>query len=431
MPYPDENGMLVPGRWFFPGLHAPSCKEEEIKIPAADMGLKGTFPYVGMPATPGWTDQEEMWQKLGLPFRPQMLINYGCNSVMSNAAPEIVLNNFKKIPLIVSFDLFITEFSESLADLVLPDTSYLEQLTLEGVVPIFNMAYGLHPWSYHIRQPVVEPLFERRQCVEVLIEITKRIGIYENFINVANWFFGIEEPYKLDPKRDYRWADICDAHLKSNFGPEHGLKWFKKHGGMIWPKKVEEAYWRPFINARVPVYFDFLKKFGEKARKLLEPRGINIEWEQYTALIDWFSCPPHKVGDSTCDLYAFSYRDVVHTGTWTMQLPWIDEVSVRNPYTYTIALSEDTGKKKGIKDGDIVYLESASGRKVKGVAKLMQGIHPSTVALAACSGHWSKGLPIAKGKGTHYNTLMDSNITTHDPIAHGMETCVKVKIYKA
>lgn len=430
-PYPDEDGMLVPGRWFVRGMHAPSCQVPEIKVPIEEVGLRTVFPLQNQPTTPGNLDSEEVWQKLGLPYRIEAVVNYGCNSIMSYATPEGVLKNFKEIPFVASFDLFITEFAESFADLVLPDTSYLEQLTLEGVVPIYNLPYGMHDWAWHLRQPVVEPSHQRRQCVEVLMELGRRLGIFDKLIETANHLFYLEDPNLLDPKNDHTWAEICDAHLKSQFGPQKDLNWFKKHGGLTWPKQVEEVYWRPFLNVRVPIYYEIFLKLGKICREAIEPRGIEVEWAQYAALPDWFPCPPHEESSEAHDLYAFSYRDILHTGTWTMQLPYIDEASLMNPYTYNITMNETTANEKGLKDGDIIIVESSPGRKIKGRLKCMQGIHPKCLGIAACAGHWSKGMPIAKDKGSHFNMLLEADQKHTDSLVQGIETSVRVRVYNA
>ena len=72
--------------------------------------------------------------------------------------------------------------------------------------------------------------------------------------------------------------------------------------------------------------------------------------EQYTPLISWFPCTIHRVKDPGYDLYCFSYRDVLHTGSHTMEQPWIDEASEMNPYTYNITMNADTAQKKGIRE---------------------------------------------------------------------------------
>ena len=81
-------------------------------------------------------------------------------------------------------------------------------------------------------------------------------------------------------------------------------------------------------------------------------------------------------------------------------------------------------------DGDEVEIESISGRKVEGTLKLMKGQHPQTISIAACSGHWAKGMPIAKGKGTNFDILLELDLQHVDPVSLNLETCVRVKVRK-
>ena len=75
-------------------------------------------------------------------------------------------------------------------------------------------------------------------------------------------------------------------------------------------------------------------------------------------------------------------------------------------------------------------MEPAAGRKVEGTLKLMEGQHPQTMGIAACSGHWAKGQPIARGKGTLFDTLLEHDRKHLDPYCHNIETCMKVKVRK-
>ena len=83
-----------------------------------------------------------------------------------------------------------------------------------------------------------------------------------------------------------------------------------------------------------------------------------------------------------------------------------------------------------IKDGDTIELETSHGRKVQGTAKLMEGQHPQTMGIAACSGHWAKGQPIARAKGTNFNILLELDLKHVDPVCNNIETAVKVKVRK-
>ncbi|MGD0234435.1 MAG: molybdopterin dinucleotide binding domain-containing protein [Syntrophorhabdales bacterium] len=218
--------------------------------------------------------------------------------------------------------------------------------------------------------------------------------------------------------------------MKHYFGPERGLDWFKEHGFMVWPKKVEEAYWRWFLDARVPVYPEFMVDLKEKVKSIGEEIGLTLNWEQYTPLISWFPCAPHLVKDPQYDLYCFSYRDIVHTSSSTMETPWLDEVSAMNPYTYNVTMNADTAKRKGLKDGDLIEIESAYGNKVTGSLKLRKGQHPEVLGIMGTAGHWAKGQPIARGKGTNFNFLMEARLEECDPVSLNLEVCLKVKVKK-
>lgn len=158
--------------------------------------------------------------------------------------------------------------------------------------------------------------------------------------------------------------------------------------------------------------------------------GLEIDYTQYSPLINWQPCSIHKETDPAFDLYCFSYRDTLHTGSCTMETPWIDELSQMNPYTYNITMNRDTAQKKGLKDGNSIELETKVGRKVTGTLKTMEGHHPLTIGIAACSGHWAPGLPIAKGKGTNFDNLLELDLQHVDPISLNIETSVRVKVRK-
>jgi anaerobic selenocysteine-containing dehydrogenase len=136
------------------------------------------------------------------------------------------------------------------------------------------------------------------------------------------------------------------------------------------------------------------------------------------------------VNDPQYDLYCFSYRDILHSGSFTMEQPWIDEASRMNPYTYNITLNRQTAEKKGLKEGDIIEIESVAGRKITGRLKPMEGQHPQVIGIATCGGHWAKGQPVARGKGTNFNEILELDQDHLDPICTTLETCVRTKIRK-
>jgi molybdopterin-containing oxidoreductase family molybdopterin binding subunit len=378
------------------------------------------------------SDQDEIWQKVGCPYRPEMILSFGLNSVMSTANREIIAGVLRKIPFIVVHELFNNEFTEGFADIVLPATSYLEESSWsEGMAgQNFNHPFGMRDWSHHIMQPVVEPKFGRQSWPDFLCELIDRLGKREEFNNYINKHLDLSKENKLVPTEKFTQEKLGNKVVKSLFGPEHDWNWFKKHGFIRWPKKVEEAYWRYFIDARSPIYLEYMMDIGEKIKEISKKTGLNIDFSQYNPLISWTPCSIHHLDNVEYDLYCFSYRDVLHTGSHTVEQPWLDEASQMNPYTYNITMSADTAKEKRLKDGDTVELESVTGRKVEGRLKLYKGMHPQTISIAACTGHWAKGMPIALGKGVNFDILLELDLKHVDHVSLNLETAVRVKIRK-
>jgi len=395
------------------------------------LGLRTLFPLMVGSFIWSASDQDEIWQKLGIDHRIEMIIDWACNPLLSVANQEILDNVLKKIPFIVVFELFNSEFTEGYADIVLPDTSSLEMTNWgEGLALNFNHAFGLDDWCYHILQPVVPLKSERRCYIDVLYELADRLGKRKEFNEAVNTLYGLEKPYELKPDEKVFLEEISDRAVKSIFGPEHDLEWFKKNGYLRWPKKVEEAYWRYSIDARTPIYLEYLLDMGAKLREIDKESGLGVDLSQYTPLISWFPCSIHSIDKPEYDLICYSYRDVLHTGSATMEQPWLDEASRMNPYTYSITMNVDIAREKGIKDGDKIEVETFYGRKVQGTIKLMEGQHPRTMGIAACSGHWAKGQPIAQGKGTNFDTLLEMDLKHVDPVGGNCETAVRVKVKK-
>jgi molybdopterin-containing oxidoreductase family molybdopterin binding subunit len=437
IPYPDNDGLMVVKGWVYD--HKPYPLREP--TPPQRLDLQEMFPTSVYNAfTIMSENNEELWQRFNIPYRPEIMINFGSNSVMTMGNAETIVENFlKKFKFIFSFDIYLTEFTDAVADIVLPDCCYLERYTPAVTFPsIFSHPQGLGEWGWQIRQPVVKPLNERRDFSEVMLEIAKRLGIQDRYYDAINKIVPIRyggefsEDYRLKPEGDYSWEQICDMLLKDRFGRDKGLEYVKKEGLITWPKKVEEIYWKWFLNVRVPVYFEFFIKGGEKARELAARFGMPdmLDWSRFKPLPDWYPCPSHIHTGGDFDMYAFYWRAVMHTNSMTMQNPWLDEIARQDPYVYTIQINRETASKKGFKDGDEVYVENIKGHKISGRLILTEGIHPEHIAIAACAGHWTPYQPVARGKGVFFNDLIEMDVTHIDPLTLNQDICVRVRVYK-
>ncbi len=427
-PEATPDGLMITGTWMHPHKPFPA---NDASVPAS-LGMREIFPWAMTSPFYGASDREEWWNRFNIKRRPKVMINFGANAIMSVGNKDVLADAFKDV-FIISFDIFKNEMTD-FADLVLPDTCYLERLFPSPNYPfIFNHPGSLGTWSWPIRQPVVEPAGQRRDFLRVIYEIGCRLGLLAPLNAAFNVHFELRDPYKLEPDVKYEFEQIMDRVLKNFFGDVHGLEWFQEHGVMNWPKKAEEVYWRSRLPVRVPVYFEAFQTTGEQVRKVAQQLGIenDLNYKSYQALPDWNPCATHECTDPAYDLISFYYRDTIHTNSLTMENPWLDEAAQMNDFSYNIAVNSATAREKGLKDGDVVWVESSYKRKVKGRLKTIEGIHPEGVGVAALAGHWSKDLPIAKGKGVFYNELVEVDYAHMDPGNLNMDLCAKVRIYKA
>jgi len=442
IPYPDDDGLLVCKSWVYDHVPYPL----RVPKPPTRLDLHDMFPtsiYNAFTITsPRWF---EMLEQFKIPYRPDIMINFGSNSVMTMGNAETVTENFlKKFNFIFSFQLYITEFEEAVADIVLPDACYLERYTPAVSFPsTFSHPQGEDDWGWTIRQPVVKPMYERRDFNEVMLDICKRLGISHKYYKglndavVMRYGGAMDEKYKLceDGSREHSWPDVTDRLLKDRFGEEHGLEHVSKNAVFTWPKRKEDVYWKWFNPSRVPIYFEYFIDAGERIAKLCDEFNakefFDFDWSRFKALADWYPCPSHTETDPQYDMYTFYWRAVMHCNSLTQQNPWLDECSQEDPYVYGIQMHPDTAQKKSIEEGDKVWLENPHGHRVRGWVALTEGIEPQHLAIAAVAGHWGEYMPIAKGKGTFFNDLVEMDKEHTDPLTLNQDICCRVKIYKA
>jgi molybdopterin-containing oxidoreductase family molybdopterin binding subunit len=425
-PRPGRDGLMVSGTWM--GYHYPYPMAEP-RSPQ-NVGLQDLF-VMGM-SSPFLvsSDQEEMWTKFDLPYRPEVLLNFGANMLMSMGTKESVAAALARYKFIVSFDLFLNETSD-FVDIVLPDCDYLQSVDSRSTWPfIFGHPAGMGEWCWGIRQPADKRQGEQRPFADVVLEIADRVGILPDVHAAMNASLNLEEPYRLRPDRRYTWEEVCDAELKNNFGEQRGLDWFKQNGVLKWPKTPDEPYWRATTDARVPIYWEFMVDLYDKINAITEPRGYVLPREYYEPLPTFISCPSHECKKPGFDFYAFYYRDTLHTNSYTTENPWLNEAARLDPYSYTIVVNRAVGESRGLKSDDLIRVETETGRAVEGRVCLSEAVHPEGLGIAGLNGHWHDGMPVAKGKGVFFNELLELDLAHASPQNLNLDLCAKVKITK-
>lgn len=206
---------------------------------------------LGPPAKPGNCAAYDVFTAIleERPYPVKALLNFGSNTIMSNADSRHGREAMKKLAFAVAADLFMTPTAE-LCDYVLPATSFLE---MANVTPAFeHRRQGKTHLQY--RPAVVEPLGERRSDTWIIFELAKRLGFGDKF-----WHGKIDAAYEYELKP----SGVDLEQLKNTPGGISlpGKPSYEKHAkpskdgvlrGFATPSKRVELYSHAFAANGIP-----------------------------------------------------------------------------------------------------------------------------------------------------------------------------------
>ena len=365
-------------------------------------------------------------EKYGFDYSPEMLLIYHSNPFTNAGHHEVVARALKQLDLVVSINIYLDE-STDYADVVLPESTYLERFNL------INWTYDMQ--GLQVGQPVVEPRYDTRDGMDVLIELADRAGFLfgEGGFNAAlNRTLGLKSPNALALDRKYTYAEVLDVQARCHSDGERDLAWYREHGNDLRPVASDEKY-RMYRDARLPLYFNSIKAAGDELRRNLETyriaerHGLDIDTSPYQGVPFWQPSPVHA--EDGYDFYVISYKSYMTTYGDTATNPLLMSLSERDPYLMKVVINAQTAKKKGLRDGDVVWVESRYARE-RGVVGLTEGIHPETAAISGGFGRFTRH-PVADGKGTLQNAHLPIDLAHTGMLGGTMETVARVRLVRA
>ena len=433
------DGMLTHAGWpGFTGVEVPSSFPGRAPSRPERMDIRELFPVCGH-ATTLFPIVGADPEKYGLDYKIEVALHNPSNLLMTTATDMKVAEKFYgSIPFVAGYSVELSENNQALDDIVLPIPNALEREDA-GREPSFDGNYsilspvGQDDWYYQMRQEVVAPPPGVRHPFQMTMDIAERAGILADLYKCMNLTMKFTETQKLDTGRKYTLYEVHDRIIKSMFGDDKDREWAKKHGVVRYHRDVEEAYPGSFIaanNMRLPIYLEHFPRRGEELKKVIQDMGLEWDYSDYSSLPQWMPCNAYeerKKGEF--DLVSVHYKVAFSYGHYGNENPWINEICERTPYTYSVLINGDVANKKGIKDGDAIWLESPV-TKVKAVAKTTQCIHPEVVGIAGHFGHWATGMPISRGKGVSYNGLLAHDLNNMDKISTALDNCAPIRISK-
>ncbi|MBM3600529.1 MAG: formate dehydrogenase [Alphaproteobacteria bacterium] len=361
----------------------------------------------------------------GDPYRIDTLFlfmaNMGWNSAMNVPGTLAMLTDKDeatdeyKIPHIIYADAYFSE-TVPYADLVLPDTTYLERWDCISLLdrPICD-ADGP---ADAIRQPVVTPNRNVRPFQDVLIELGHRLrlpGLTRD--DGSPRFPGLYADYMVNHERapgigmlgGWRGAN-GDEHGKGSVNPRQLDRYiendcFWRHelpDDQKYFKHANKAYleWAAsvgFIGSADPIvlqlYAEPLQKFRLAAQghgRVLPPERERARIRTYFDPLPLWYAPFEQasVDIASFPLHAITQRPMAMYHSWGSQNAWLRQIHGDN----RLYMNRATAERLGISDNDWVHLGSHHGR-IRCQVRLMEGVNADTVwtwnAVGKRAGAWN------------------------------------------
>ena len=387
-------------------------------------------------------------EKYGFEIKPKAMFNCGANSITGSTDPFLVAESIAKIPFTATIAYHLDEVAQ-LSDILLPEHSHLETLLIGDWSGCTNRTVDEDgAVKTHILREPIPQVYNTMHQVDIALEILKRMGLQKETNEYFNSFgfttnAPLSEGHKLDESTFYSYEEILDRSLKSAYGDDKGLDYLRENGWMElkrWTgEKIYNYSYFPGRATRYPIYFHTQMESGQNLLRNLREHNITVmgwdldTYEKFYSPVLWWYDTVLDTAPEEYDLYAFNYKMV--TSLFRLgameQNAWLSEWSREYLPDYdAIQLNAATAESKGLRDGDIVVVESQWG-KTQGRLKTTQTCHPQSVAIGGALGRLVSTIGKKQEGAVHFNRLMTGDFGTFDPITGGVETTVRVKIYKA
>lgn len=351
----------------------------------------------------------------GNPYPVNTLFLFATNPLANHPAKEALATALNKVPFIVSFSPFLDE-SSAMADLILPDHTYLERWQDDQVTHLAGFT------CFSIAPPAAAPLHQTRNSADVLLQVAQALGgpMTENF----PWK-KFEELLKLGAQGLY---DSSRGYVVSAPAEEALRKVLERQGYWVPEFKDYDAFWNGLLQrgawwdpTGLPVGTKALLKtssgkfeFYSTALKQLVDKAVKQEGETASFL--------STLSDKSEDLLflpAVTLHRATQTESFSLRLntyrlmsrpmgggrdqPWLLEqpaVHLRASWESWVEIHPKTAADLGIKEDDWVWVESPKGH-IKLHAKLYPGTRPDVVHI-----------PLFGGEGPNPNDLIANETDT-------------------
>ena len=349
------------------------------------------------------------------------MANMGWNSSMNTSGVMEMLtdkneNGEYKIPFIIYSDAYFSE-TVPYADLILPDTSYLERHDCISLLdrPISHADAAADA----IRHPLVELDRDVRGFQSVLIQIGGKLGLpgmtnedgSPKFKDYADYIVNHERPAGsgLGPLAGFRGEDgksmgrgapnpkQLEMYIENGAFCEFPIPETGRYYKMWNQGYLDWAVHMGFIGHADPIILQIYSEPLQKFKLAGQGHGDIVPPEMYRQrLVDYMDPMPiwympfeeAMVDREEYPLHALTQRPMYMYHSWGSQNAWLRQIMTQN----RLFVHKDTAAKYGIAEDDWVWVTSHHG-KVKVQVRLVEAVNPDTVwtwnAIGKRKGSWN------------------------------------------
>ena len=348
----------------------------------------------------------------GDPYKIDTLLifmaNMAWNSAMNTSEVRKMFNDKDedgqyKIPFLIVADAFQSEMV-AYADLVLPDTTYLERHDCMSMLdrPISEFDGPVDS----VRIPVVPPTGDCKPFQEVIIELGSRLKLpafvnadgsrkfrdYPDFVVnyetapgsgigfLAGWRGKGGEKFMKGEPNPKQWEmyekNNCVYHYKLPKSYQYMRNW--NQGYLEWSKRHALTRYVEPIN--IHIYSEVLQKFRLAAQGKSDgkqpPDHLRKRVETHFDPLPFYSQPLESQASDLrkYPLNAITQRPMAMYHSWDSQNAWLRQIHTYN-YLY---VNSQTAREADIEDGGWMWVESMHG-KVRCLCRYSEAVEPGTV----------------------------------------------------
>jgi anaerobic selenocysteine-containing dehydrogenase len=378
--------------------------------------------------------------------------NMAWNSTMNTVSVRDMLNDKRedgeyKIPFLIVCDAFHSEMT-AFADLVLPDTTYLERHDVMSILdrPISEFDGPVDA----VRIPIVAPKGDCKPFQEVLIELGARLKLpafthkdgarkyrdYPDFIVnyetepgsgigfLSGWRGkGGEKTMRGEPN-PRQWEMYAQNggffHHELPRSYQYMRNW--NQGYLEWAQRNRITRYAEPIS--IHIYSEVLQKFRLAAQGKTDgrqpPQHLKKRIETYfDPLPFYYETLETQLSDTRkYPLNAITQRPMAMYHSWDSQNAWLRQIHAHN----FLFVNPKTAAAQGIADGGWMWAESMHG-KVRCMCRFSEAVEPGTVwtwnAIGKAAGAWGLDADANEAqKGFLLNHLIGEELPAHDAGAH-------------